>query len=56
MGWKLRYHPVKLLTQPFLFLSRRFRTKMEMTPYRALHTILMDRGLLGVPATSGASR
>jgi radical SAM superfamily enzyme YgiQ (UPF0313 family) len=34
--WKLIYHPVKFLQQPFYFLSRRFHTKMEMTPYRAL--------------------
>ena len=36
MAWKLRYHPDKILTQPFHFLRRRFETKMEMTPYRAL--------------------
>jgi radical SAM superfamily enzyme YgiQ (UPF0313 family) len=34
--WKLRYHPLKLLKQPFNFLRRRFETKMEMVPYRAL--------------------
>jgi radical SAM superfamily enzyme YgiQ (UPF0313 family) len=34
--WKLRYHPLKLLRQPFNFLMRRFETKMEMVPYRAL--------------------
>ncbi len=34
--WKLRYHPEKLLAQPFYFLFHRFHTKMEMTPYRAL--------------------
>ncbi|MCW5875579.1 MAG: radical SAM protein [Anaerolineales bacterium] len=34
--WKLRYHPLKLLRQPFNFLRRRFETKMEMVPYRAL--------------------
>lgn len=34
--WKLLYHPKKLLAQPFYFLFRRFHTKMEMTPYRAL--------------------
>jgi radical SAM superfamily enzyme YgiQ (UPF0313 family) len=34
--WKLRYHPLKLLRQPFNFLLRRFETKMEMVPYRAL--------------------
>ena len=34
--WKLRYHPLKILRQPFNFLRRRFETKMEMTPYRAV--------------------
>ncbi len=33
--WKLLYNPWRLLRQPFLFLTRRFETKMEMTPYRA---------------------
>ena len=36
LWWKLRYHPLKLLRQPINFLSRRFETKMEMVPYRAL--------------------
>jgi radical SAM superfamily enzyme YgiQ (UPF0313 family) len=36
LWWKLRYHPFKLLRQPFNFLRRRFETKMEMVPYRAL--------------------
>ena len=36
LWWKLRYHPFKLLAQPFYFLRRRFQTKMEMVPYRAL--------------------
>ncbi len=47
LSWKLRYHPRQLLAQPFHFLSRRFKTKMEMTPYRALQTVLMDHGLSG---------
>jgi radical SAM superfamily enzyme YgiQ (UPF0313 family) len=34
--WKLRYHPIKLIQQPINFLLRRFQTKMEMVPYRAL--------------------
>ncbi len=34
--WKLLSHPVKLLRQPWNFLRRRFETKMEMVPYRAL--------------------
>lgn len=36
LAWKLRYHPLKLLRQPFNFLRRRFETKMEMVPYRAM--------------------
>lgn len=36
LWWKLRYHPLKLLRQPFNFILRRFETKMEMVPYRAL--------------------
>ncbi len=36
LWWKLRYHPLKLMRQPFNFLRRRFETKMEMVPYRAL--------------------
>ena len=34
--WKLWYHPLKFASQPFRFLARRFETKMEMIPYRAL--------------------
>jgi radical SAM superfamily enzyme YgiQ (UPF0313 family) len=34
--WKLLYHPLKLLRQILNFLLRRFETKMEMTPYRAM--------------------
>jgi radical SAM superfamily enzyme YgiQ (UPF0313 family) len=36
MLWKLIYHPLTFLRQPLYFLQRRFQTKMEMTPYRAL--------------------
>ena len=36
LWWKLRYHPLKLLRQPINFVRRRFETKMEMVPYRAL--------------------
>jgi len=36
LWWKLRYHPLKLLQQPINFLRRRFETKMEMVPYRAM--------------------
>jgi len=41
--WKLWYHPLKLSKQPVSFLRRKFNTKMEMTPYRALHTILFNK-------------
>ncbi len=34
--WKLLYHPFKFFRQPFNFLLRRFETKMEMVPYRAM--------------------
>lgn len=34
--WKLLYHPLKFFRQPFNFLLRRFETKMEMVPYRAM--------------------
>ena len=36
LWWKFFYHPEKILVQPLRFLSRRFETKMEMVPYRAL--------------------
>lgn len=39
--WKLRYHPKKILRQPFNFIQRRFETKMEMAPYRALKSTLL---------------
>lgn len=34
--WKLCFHPLKILRQPGGFLTRRFQTKMEMVPYRAM--------------------
>jgi radical SAM superfamily enzyme YgiQ (UPF0313 family) len=34
--WKLLYHPFKFLRQPLNFLLRRFETKMEMVPYKAM--------------------
>ena len=40
--WKLRYHPSKILRQPFNFLRRRFETKMEMVPYRAMTLKLIE--------------
>jgi len=36
LWWKFRYHPLKILIQPFNFLRRYFETKMEMVPYRAM--------------------
>jgi radical SAM superfamily enzyme YgiQ (UPF0313 family) len=36
LWWKMRYHPVKILEQGLNFARRRFGTKMEMVPYRAL--------------------
>ncbi len=45
--WKLRYHPAKIIRQCFNFLRRTFDTKMEMVPYRALHTYLMLRHMVG---------
>ncbi len=36
LWWKLLYHPFKIFIQPLNFLRRRFQTKMEMVPYRAL--------------------
>jgi anaerobic magnesium-protoporphyrin IX monomethyl ester cyclase len=34
--WKFRYHPLKIVKQTINFVRRRFDTKMEMVPYRAL--------------------
>lgn len=34
--WKCRYFPIKILKQALNFLMRRFETKMEMVPYRAI--------------------
>lgn len=45
--WKLRYFPWKIVRQGGNVLRRRFETKMEMTPYRALCTSLMELGLSG---------
>lgn len=44
LWWKLRYHPAKILRQPFNFIRRRFETKMEMTPYRALRLAVLAWG------------
>ena len=39
--WKFMFHPWKIIKQSYLFLSRKFLTKMEMTPFRALHTFFL---------------
>jgi radical SAM superfamily enzyme YgiQ (UPF0313 family) len=36
---KLWLHPTRILRQAWNFLRARFETKMEMAPYRAMHTI-----------------
>ncbi len=41
--WKLRYHPGKIIRQAWNFTRRRFETKMEMVPYRALMLKWFDR-------------
>lgn len=47
LWWKLKARPLAVARQGANFLLRRFETKMEMTPYRALHTALMLGGLAG---------
>lgn len=42
LWWKLRYHPWKILSQPIKFCRRKFETKMEMVPYRAVVFKLLD--------------
>ena len=41
--WKLRHYPGKIIRQAWNFLRRRFETKMEMVPYRALVLKWLDR-------------
>lgn len=44
VGWKLRYYPLKIFRQAINFLTRRFETKMEMVPYKALvYKLLQSR-------------
>ena len=43
LWWKILYHPGKIVHQAFNFLRRRFETKMEMVPYRALVLKWLDR-------------
>jgi len=45
--WKFLSHPRKILWQLANFLRRNFKTKMEMTPYRALHTAIRYLRLKG---------
>lgn len=40
--WKARYHPFKLLQQPFNIITRRFKTKMEMTSFRAAKVLALS--------------
>jgi radical SAM superfamily enzyme YgiQ (UPF0313 family) len=42
LGWKIRYFPRKILRQVANFVLRRFETKMEMVPYKALIYKFMD--------------
>lgn len=44
---KTRRFPGKIIRQSFNFLFRRFETKMEMTPFRALHTLFLKKGWIG---------
>jgi radical SAM superfamily enzyme YgiQ (UPF0313 family) len=52
LWWKLRYHPLKIVRQVSNFLLRRFETKMEMVPFRAL--VLKWRELRAKPAAVSA--
>ena len=40
---KAVYHPIKLLQQPFRIITKRFKTKMEMTVYRAAKLAYLTR-------------
>jgi radical SAM superfamily enzyme YgiQ (UPF0313 family) len=41
--WKVRHHPRKIIRQVLNFARRRFETKMEMVPYKALVLLLRYR-------------
>jgi hypothetical protein len=43
LALKARKHPLRFAKQPFNFLFRHFETKMEMVPYRAIHTWVASR-------------
>ena len=51
--WKLWYHPLKIMRQPFDFLRRSFHTKMEMVPYRALVLKSIERNIRPVSQRNG---
>jgi hypothetical protein len=40
--WKFFYHPLKIFRQGINFVLRRFETKMEMAPYRAMALKILD--------------
>ncbi len=46
LWWKFRYYPGKIVRQSLNFLRRRFETKMEMVPYRALVLKKLDRSAI----------
>tara|TARA_Y100000590_G_scaffold6290_1_gene8290 strand:- start:302 stop:1723 length:1422 start_codon:yes stop_codon:yes gene_type:complete len=37
LWWKFLFNPLKMIKQPLYFLKRKYKTKMEMVPYKALH-------------------
>jgi len=43
LWWKIRYSPGKIVQQSANFVRRRFETKMEMVPYRAIVLKWLDR-------------
>jgi radical SAM superfamily enzyme YgiQ (UPF0313 family) len=44
--WKLRYHPKKILRQILNFFARRFETKMEMVPFKAIFYKMIDNRII----------
>jgi radical SAM superfamily enzyme YgiQ (UPF0313 family) len=53
--WKLRYYPLKIIRQGINFLLRRFETKMEMVPYKALvYRLMAARARRAVSRVHGA--
>lgn len=43
LWWKATSHPIKLIKQPFNIITGRFKTKMEMTVFRALKLTYLAR-------------